>query len=97
MANEFKARNGVITPVVTATAATGTAPLSVTSTTVCTNLNADLLDGKHASEFVTGATKIPFYLASGTASHINQVLVSGVAYVPFLRASGAAANIPMVL
>ena len=27
------------------TVATGTSPLAVTSTTVCTNLNADLLDG----------------------------------------------------
>jgi hypothetical protein len=31
--------------------ATGTAPLVVASTTVVPNLNADLLDGKHASEF----------------------------------------------
>lgn len=97
MANEFKARNGVVTPVVTATVATGTAPLSVSSTTVCTNLNADLLDGKHASEFLTGATKIPFYVASGTASHLSQVLVAGAAYVPFFTTSGTAANIPMVL
>jgi len=31
--------------------ATGTAPLTVSSTTVCTNLNADLLDGESASAF----------------------------------------------
>lgn len=31
--------------------ATGTSPLSVSSTTVCSNLNADLLDGYHASAF----------------------------------------------
>lgn len=31
--------------------ATGTAPLTVTSTTVVTNLNADLLDGYHAAAF----------------------------------------------
>lgn len=35
----------------TSTVATGTAPLVVTSTTVVTNLNADMLDGKHASSF----------------------------------------------
>lgn len=29
--------------------ATGTAPLTVTSTTVCTNLNADTVDGKHGT------------------------------------------------
>lgn len=31
--------------------ATGTAPLSVSSTTVCANLNADMLDGLHATSF----------------------------------------------
>lgn len=35
----------------TSTQATGTAPLTVASTTVVTNLNADLLDGQHASAF----------------------------------------------
>lgn len=34
-----------------ATQATGTSPMTVSSTTVVTNLNADLLDGKHASNF----------------------------------------------
>lgn len=32
---------------------TGTSPLSVASTTVVTNLNADKLDGKHAAEWTT--------------------------------------------
>ena len=32
----------------------GTAPISVVSQTVCPNLNADLLDGNHASDFATG-------------------------------------------
>jgi hypothetical protein len=31
---------------------TGTPPLAIQSTTLITNLNADLLDGKHASDFV---------------------------------------------
>jgi hypothetical protein len=35
---------------------TGTAPLDVQSTTVVPNLNADLLDGYHASQFLTAAT-----------------------------------------
>ena len=34
---------------------TGTAPLIINSTTVCTNLNADLLDGSHASAFATSS------------------------------------------
>lgn len=31
----------------------GTAPLDMLSTTVCPNLNADMLDGQHASAFIT--------------------------------------------
>ena len=33
--------------------ATGTAPVTAASTTLCANLNADLLDGKHVSELLT--------------------------------------------
>ena len=33
--------------------ATGTAPLTIASTTVCSNLNADLLDGNEATAFAT--------------------------------------------
>ena len=50
--------NGVATattrlsaPTLYSTVATGTAPLTVTSTTLVNNLNADLLDGNHASAF----------------------------------------------
>ena len=32
---------------------TGVSPLDVTSTIVCTNLNADMVDGVHASSFIT--------------------------------------------
>jgi hypothetical protein len=39
------------TGVLQSTVTTGTAPLAVTSTTAVTNLNADLLDGVHASGF----------------------------------------------
>lgn len=45
MPNEFKAKNGVIAPTLISTVTTGTAPLTVASTTKVTNLNADLLDG----------------------------------------------------
>lgn len=45
------------------TVATGTAPLTVASTTAVTNLNADLLDGNHASAFATsGHTHSDFIL-----------------------------------
>lgn len=64
---------------ITSTVATDTAPFAVTSTTVNTNLNADLLDGKHASEFqpagnyVTGpssATDSAIALYDGTTGKI---------------------------
>lgn len=38
------------------TMAEGTAPLAVTSTTLVSNLNADLLDGMHASEFALASS-----------------------------------------
>lgn len=47
------------------TIAGGTAPITVTSTTVCTNLNADLLDGQHGSYYLT-ATNINSGLLSPT-------------------------------
>ena len=37
---------------------TGTAPITVVSTTVCTNLNADLLDGRDSTGFFRGATNV---------------------------------------
>ena len=43
-------------PVLISTVATGTAPLTVTSTTVVTNLNVDQLDGKHASDFALASS-----------------------------------------
>jgi hypothetical protein len=44
--------NGVVKGMsLTSTVATGTAPLTVSSTTVVSNLNADLLDGQHGSYY----------------------------------------------
>ena len=37
---------------------TGTAPITVTSTTKCTNLNADLLDGRTETGFLRGANNV---------------------------------------
>jgi hypothetical protein len=49
-----KGRIGTDSQIVS-TLSTGTAPLSVESNTLCTNLNADLLDDKHASEFAAAS------------------------------------------
>ena len=46
------------------TVAQGTAPLEVTSNTVVTNLNADLLDGQHAAYYATAAN----LLSTGTTN-----------------------------
>ncbi|MEM2159358.1 MAG: hypothetical protein QXN55_00175 [Candidatus Nitrosotenuis sp.] len=40
------------------TVTTGTAPLTVSSTTAVTNLNADLLDGQHGSYYATDSTVV---------------------------------------
>jgi len=58
---------GSYSGVIASTVPTGTSPLSVTSTTVISNLNADLLDGFHSSSFFRGTlnnNKIPKYLGS---------------------------------
>ncbi len=48
---------GVVTaPSFTSTIATGTAPLSVSSATVVTSLNSDLLDGQHGSYYAVAST-----------------------------------------
>lgn len=47
------------------TVATGTAPLSVSSTTVVTSLNADLLDGQHASAFALDTDLANYLLLTG--------------------------------
>jgi hypothetical protein len=59
--------------------ATGTSPFVITSTTVNTNLNADLLDGKHASDFAA-ASALGNYLplTGGTLTQSILPLESGV-------------------
>jgi hypothetical protein len=64
------------------TIATGTSPLSVTSTTVNTNLNADLLDGLHSSSF---------FRVDGTYPNTNMnTIVEGYWHV-----EPTAANVPI--
>ena len=43
--------NKIFSNTITSTLAVGTKPLTVTSTTMCDNLNADTVDGSHASAF----------------------------------------------
>ncbi len=53
----------------TSSLATGTSPFNVTSTTVNTNLNADLLDGNHASAFQTALTNP--VTGTGSNGHVS--------------------------
>ncbi len=54
---------------------TGTAPLSVSSTTVCANLNADLLDGYHASSFQSALGYTPVQQGTGPSQTGNAVKI----------------------
>lgn len=53
----------------TSTVATGTAPLTVSSTTVVSNLNADLLDGQQGSYYATASavSTLQGYFTNGSA------------------------------
>jgi len=52
------ATTGAFSGVITSTVATGTAPLTIASTTAVTNLNADYLDGQHGSYYQPASTAI---------------------------------------
>lgn len=51
------------------TVATGISPVQVTSTTLCTNLNADLLDGNHASAFLKAGNALN--TGAATANYVG--------------------------
>jgi hypothetical protein len=57
------ANSGQISSAVTA----GTAPIAVASTTVCPNLNADLLDGLNSISFALATAKTAFSISFGVA------------------------------
>jgi hypothetical protein len=60
------ATQDITAPRLVSNVATGTAPLAVTSTTVVTNLNADLLDGLHASSFAASIHSHSYVSEGGT-------------------------------
>ena len=70
------------------TVSTGTAPIQVSSTTLCTNLNADMVDGKNADEFsekngnaITMTTSTEIYLKLYT---ITATLSNFSSYIQFV-------------
>ena len=80
------------------TVETGTAPLVVASSTLVTNLNADRLDGKHASDFATASdmtTLQGYFDASGNARNaLRLTTVSKTAWgQTYWTANGVPTNI----
>jgi hypothetical protein len=70
----------------TSTIATGTSPFTVSSTTVVTNLNADYLDGYHASSFALNSGVVQLAPASAqTDSSTNSSI--------FINKTGASGNL----
>jgi hypothetical protein len=86
------------------TVTTGTAPLSITSTTVVTNLNADLLDGQHASDFASSShthtytTNLPVVI-SGTVSNatLPPILVPQGMTISSIRAKTSAGTVDIAI
>lgn len=57
---------------ITSSVAVGTAPFNITSTTVNANLNADMVDGKHASDFAPASHSHSYLpLSGGTISNTS--------------------------
>lgn len=90
---EIDSAGALTTPRVISTVATGTAPLTVSSTTAVTNLNADLLDGQHGSvyspagmvsQFAGASAPTGWLLCDGTAvsrtTYGNLFTAIGTAY-----------------
>lgn len=80
------------------TVASGTAPLVVASSTLVTNLNADLLDGKHSTDFATASdvtTLQGYFDASGNARNAMRLTtVSKTAWgQTYWTANGVPTNI----
>lgn len=71
------------------TVATGTQPLTVASTTAVSNLNADLLDGNHASAFATSGHT---HLYAGSASAGGAANSVAYSATPGTGLSGSAYN-----
>lgn len=68
------------------TVATGTSPFTVSSTTVVSNLNADLLDGYHASKFYENGYTMFSYTINASSLNVNT-------YYPVTFSIGSSPNV----
>jgi hypothetical protein len=79
---------------ITSTVTTGTAPLVVASTTVVTNLNADLLDGLQSSAFATSGHNHTGVYLTAEADTLDSVTGRGASTANAITLSAA---VPLIL
>ena len=101
---DFVTRNGVTAGGLVkgtrleSTVASGTAPITVASNTVVTNLNADLLDGQHASSFISNPmTTLGDMLYAGNSGTVTRLANAGTTngvYILQETVSGNTAGAP---
>jgi hypothetical protein len=70
-ADKLQVNGSVTSTVLKSTTSTGVAPLTVASTTVVTNLNADLLDGNHAAAFYLASNPSGYTSNTGTVTSVG--------------------------
>jgi hypothetical protein len=73
------------------TKATGTAPVVVSSTTVCTNLNAGLVDGYHHDQSLLIAAS-PTFMALNLSATSNQIVLQSAGVTGTITATPASSN-----
>jgi len=73
------------------TKATGTAPAVVSSTTVCTNLNAGLVDGYHHDQSLLIAAS-PTFVALNLSATSNQIVLQSTGVTGTITATPASSN-----
>ena len=76
---------------ITSTLADGTAPLVVTSTTVCTNLNTGLVDGFHHDQSLLIAAS-PTFVALNLSATSNQIVLQSAGVTGTITATPASSN-----
>lgn len=79
------------------TVATGTAPLVVSSTTAVANLNADLLDGNHASAFLTAEADTLATVTGRGATTTTPIAITAASASDALRVTQTGAGNALVI
>src|SRR5262245_1364136 len=82
---------------VESTLSTGTSPLSVTSTTVNTNLNADLLDGQHATFFAADPGGNGLVARTGSLTAAARTITGPAAGISVSNGDGTGGNPTLAL